>query len=883
MPSRVVSFLRNVFRPRAVERDLNAEVGSYLELLVEEKMTAGMAPEAARRAARLELGSGDDVKESVRDARAGAWLAQVVRDVRYGLRGLARTPVFTSVAMVTLALGIGGTTVIFTLVNAVLLRPLAYPEPDRLVMVMEANPKDLGDPNITSAPNYLDWERRNHIFQRMALYESRGFNLSGEREPEVVAGLRASSGLFEVLAVSPLLGRGFLPEDDLPEKNRIVVLSEGLWRHRYGADPEIVGKAVRINQEAYTVVGVMPRALAFPSRNEALWVPIGLNKNDRDRASHSFFAVARLKPGVSLTQAGADMRAIGDALAAEYPKDNEASTAVVFPIRDLWMTGARGLLRTLFGAVALVLLIACANVASLLAARGVVRRRELAVRIAIGGSRARIVSQLLIESVLLSGLGSLLGFGLAAAALPVLISMLPPQLSSLPFRELGTIAMDRWVFGFSVGVALLAGVVSGIAPALHVLPSGPSEVLKEGEARGSTARRGGRLRNGLVALEAGLAVVVLAAAGLLVVSIRKVLAIDPGLDPAGVVTMGMALPQANFYGPPARPQFCSRMAGEVGAVPGVTAVSAVSHLPLSGENASRSIVVEGLTSAARASERAPGYGVICPAYFRTMGIPLTGGRDFTAMDAVNAPAVVIVNETLKRRYFADVNPVGRRIRLGRLDEPSPWLTIVGVVANVRHSGLASEVDPYLYRPYSQAAWPSLHIVIKSERNDPGIVGPVRRALGRIEPEQPIEEAVPMPVVVERSLGFLRFPMTLFLAFALLSLVLAAAGIFGVASQSVAQRTRELGIRKAVGAKPADLYRLVIGQTMTPVAYGIGAGILGSLLAARMLRSLLFGIAPVSVATLVLVSLILAAVAALAVLVPAHRAAHLDPVVTLRDE
>lgn len=885
MLTKLVHLVRNLVRRRAVDRDLDAELDAYVELLTDEELARGRSTAEARRAARLAAGSIEDTKERVRDVRAGARIEQLARDVRFGLRNMLRTPGYWILALFTLALGIGGTTVVFSLVQAALLRPLPYPHPDRLVMVLEASAEN-PDPRggfAVAAPNYMDWERlAPDLFQRMALYEYQGFNLSGEYEPESVSGLRATAGLFEVLGAAPLLGRTFTPEEEVLGRDRVVVLSHGLWQRRYGGDSGIVARTIRINQAPYTVAGVMPQSFTFPGRNQELWVPIGLNAEDTGRASHSFFAVARLRPDVTVPHARARMETIGAQLARQYPADNYGETVSVFPMRDLWMADAQEMIQTLFAAVGLVLLIACVNVAGLHLARGTARRHELAVRLALGGSRARLVQQLVTESVLLSLLGAAVALGLAAVTLPALVDILPWGIRTAPFRDLGAVSLDPSVFGFVALVALVVGVLSGIAPAFQVLPSGPNEVLKESEARGTTARRGHRLRSALVSAEVAIALVVLTGAGLLVESLRRTLAVDPGLNPTNVVAMEIVLPQPDFYGPPVRTQFCDGLEREASAIPGLTAVSAASHLPLSGANAGRSFVVEGRPDPGTEIPSAS-YGVICPGFFRTMGIGLVKGRDFTMADRVGAPEVAIVNQALAHRFFPNEDPVGRRMKLGRYTSDGPWITIVGVATDVHHWGLQVEPESYFYRPYSQAAWPSLGVVARAERDAPALGAQMREALHRLEPEQAVSGTQLMTDVVARSVGNLRFPMLLFVAFAGMSILLAAAGIFGVASQAVVQRTRELGIRKAIGARPLSLYLLVLRRSMLPVAVGVGLGLGGAVATTRLLGSLLFRIAPTDLPTLTAGALLLGLVALAASLVPARRAARLDPVRVLREE
>jgi putative ABC transport system permease protein len=826
----------------------------------------------------------DHVKESVRDVRSGAALGQIGRDVRYAVRTLFRTPGFTIFTLLTFAIAIGGLTVIFTLVNAVLLRPLPYPDSDRLVMVLEAdalNP-DPGGGNPVAAPNFQDWQRRSRVFRQMALYEYQSSNLGDGAEPEQVGSLRVSGGVFDLLAVRPLLGRGLLPADD-SLGHQVVVLSHRLWQRRYQSDSSIVGTNIRINNAPWEVIGVMPEGFAFPNTAQQLWVPIHLNAEDHGRDSQSFFSVARLRDGVTLEQARAELRAIGDELAAEYPASNAGETVNVFLMRDLWVQDARGLLGILLAAVSLVLLIASANIATLFVARYSTRRREVAARMALGGSRARIVRQLITESVVLALSGAALGLALAVSGTRALLSIFPAGLRNLPFRDLGTISVDLSVFAVAGLAALVAGVLAGLAPALTTLPGGPAEVLRDTGGRSATARRGRRLKSVLIGAEVALALVVLAGAALLIASTRRVLRVDPGLDPNGVIAVDLSLPQADFYGPAERATFCQELGRELGGGPGVVAVSAVSHVPFWGGRAGRSFVVEALPDPGPANLPSAGYGVACPGYFGTMRIPMVSGRDFTGEDRAGAPPVIIVNAAFARRWFAGESPVGRRIKLGRFESRGPWITIVGVAGDVRHNGLTEEAEPYFHAPYAQAAWPRMTVMVRSASEKAGVAGPVRQALRRASPGEPIGEVRSMAQVIESSLGHLRFPMLLFTIFAGLALSLTALGCFGVASQAVVQRRRELGIRMALGARTTHLYGMVLGQTMVPVGWGLVAGVAGALAFTGMLRGLLYEIRPSDPRMLAMGAAVLAVATVVACLLPARRATRVDPALVLRDE
>ncbi len=874
--------IRNLLGRRQVEQDLEEELRAYEDLLVAEKIATGLPPDAARRAARVDHGGRAAVAEAVRDVRAGAWVEQLARDLRYAVRTLLRSPGFTTFTLLTFAVALGGLIVIFSLFNAVLLRPLPYPESDRLVTVLETDDDDLSGGFSIAAPNYQDWQHQNTVFERMALYEYQGYNLTDGAEPQRVGGLRVTGGVFDVLGVAPLLGRGLQPSDDSAGGGRVVVLSHRLWKSRYGGDSGVVGSSIQINREPALVVGVMPPGFAFPSALQDLWIPLRLNPEDQNRGSHSFWAIARLKGGVSVQQARAALRVIGDRLAAEYPATNAGETVNVFPMRDLWVQDVEETLRTLLVGVALVLLIASANITSLLVARGAARQREIAARMALGGSRWRIVRQLVTESIVLGLGGAAVGLALAAFGIRALVALFPPTLRNVPFRDLSAVSLEPIVIGVAIAVALLASIAAGLGSALAVLPTTLAPALRAGGARAGATRRNRKLTSVLVTIEVALAVVVLVGAGLLVASIRRVQRVAPGIDVRDVVALNIELPQADFYGAAVRPTFCADVAREVGALPGIASVSAVSHLPLSGANAGRSFVLGGAPDPGPGHLPSASYGVVCPGYLRTMGIPLLAGRDFSDADRADAPPVMIINQSLRDRWFKNEDPVGRRFKLGRFDSPTPWVTIVGVAGDVRHSGLQRAPAPYFYAPYSQAAWPGMWVIARSGTPIENITV-FRGALARAAPGEPIGEATSMEQVLEASLGHLRFPMTLFVVFAIAAVGLAALGCFGVMSQTVVERRRELAIRMALGARALEVYRMVIAQAMTPVAWGLAAGIAGAIGGTRVLRQLLYDITPTDPLTLGLGAAILGAATIAVCVLPARRAATVDPANVLREE
>jgi putative ABC transport system permease protein len=879
--------LRSLFRKKQVDRELDDELRVYQEMATDEKMKQGMSRKDALREVRLERGSLEVTKELVRSGGWEFFVETCWQDLHYSVRMLRKSPGFAAVAVLTLALGIGANTTIFSVMNATLLRTLPFPKPDSLVLVWETFGKGPNNINIVSAPNFWDFKRQSQSFEDMAIFDSagRGYNLSAtgnNQEPEQVSGLRVSAGFFSVLDVKPLLGRTFLPEEELPGKDHEVVLSYRLWERGYGGDPQLLGRTIKIDGEDFTVVGVMPREFhwQFWSKARQLWVPVGYNKTDYGRDENSFIAIARLKAGVTVAQARTEMETIAGRLAQHYPTEDAGMGATVTPLPEFEMGSLKTAMTALMGAVGFVLLIACANVANLLLARGAARQKEFAIRRALGAPGFRVVRQLLTESLLLAVLGGAAALPLTAWGNGLLFHFFQLDNLNLPLREIESVAIDGRVFGFTLVVCLLAGVLFGLAPAINTLRGKVNEPLKEG-GRGSTEGGRSRLRNALVASEVALALVLLCGAGLMIESMARLLGVDPGLNPKNVLTMQMSVPQEELYnGPPGLPRFCQDLESHVGAVPGIVSVGAVAHLPFEGD-AGRGFQIEGQPPAEPGHLPGAGYSVACPNYFRTMGIPLLKGREFTHQDTLGSAGVIVINETMAHTFWPKEDPVGRAIRLG--DSNGARLTVVGVVGDVRYRGLDEPVRRQFFRPYTQAGWPVMGIVVRTIGTPSAFTVPIKKALAEVLPDRPVSQVEIMEEIVRNSTGSRRFPMLLLSGFALLALVLAAVGIAGVANYSVAQRTQEIGIRVALGARSNDVLRLVLRGSMNWVLLGILLGIPGSIGVTRLLSGLLYGVRPTDPAVLGAVSVLLTGVALLASYIPARRAMRVDPMIALRYE
>jgi putative ABC transport system permease protein len=681
--------------------------------------------------------------------------------------------------------------------------------------------------------------------------------------------------------VRPQLGRTFTAAEDEPG-HRVAVISDALWRRRFGASPRAIGQTMRLNAEPYEVIGVMPATFRFVQPRQAVWVPIQFTPQDRERGSHSFFAAARLKDGITFDTARTEMSALGARLAKAHPVENRGESATITRMADLGVEQLRPTLMALLGAVAFVLLIACVNVANLLLAQASVRQREFAIRVALGAGRGRLASQLLAEGLILAVAGGAAGAWFAWMGIRLMSGSYPAAIQFAPFRDGSAVALDGRVLAFTSAIAIITGVLFSLAPMLGAMRTRPGATLKAAGDRGGTARLR-MLRHGLVAMEVALAVVVLVAAGLMIKSVARLLSVDPGLAPRHVLVMDIALPQGDTYGAPERASFCHDVERELVRLPGVRSTGAISHLPLSGANAGRGLTIEGRPLPPGEEGVSANYRLTCPGYFATLGIPLVRGRDFTHSDATNAPGVVIINEEMARRHFDGQDPLGQRLKLGRPESDNPWLTVVGVARDVRHFGLDRPVRREIFRPYSQAVWPSMTIVLATTVEPRGLAAAARAALARIDPAQPVSRVRTMDEVLTESIGSRRFPMLLLALFSLVALALAVIGVYGVVSYLVSQRTREMGIRVALGAGRRQVTRLIVAGSFRPVALGLIGGAGAAVMSARLLATLLYGVSPWDPAVLLVIVASLGTAAAFACWVPARRAASIDPLVALRDD
>jgi len=802
------------------------------------------------------------------------------RDLRYAIRMLGQSPGFTGAAVVALALGIGATTAIFSVVNAVLLRPLPYPDPGRLVLVKEHNQ---GVPvGTTSFATYADWEARGQTLERVAAIRSWYPTLTGQGEPERLQAMRVSASFFGLLGVAPQLGRDFLETEDRPDAWRAIVLSQGLWRRRFGGDPQVIGRRVALSGESFTVVGVMPaefeEALSANFYEPAeLWAPLGYGAAlpYACRTCRHLRVVARLKPGVTLEQAGAEVDAITRGLAREHPQDYAGAGATLLPLQEQFVSSIRPALYLMLGAVGVVLLVACANLANLLLARAARRRREMAVRAALGAGRARLLRQLLTESLLLAVVGAGGGLLLVVWGLDALVALAPSDLPSVVGAQL-----DTRVLLFTLGLTVLTGLVFGLAPALHASRVDLQSALRD-EGRGTTGGGPGRLRGLLVSGELALSLVLLIGAGLLVRSFVRLSQVSPGFDARGLLTMQVSALGPRYEDEARVRAFYEEVLRRVAGLPGVESAAMVSNLPLGGNRDQAGLHVEGRPLANAAEAPSPERYGVSPDYLRAMRIPLRRGRILSERDGPDAPRVALIGESVARRVFAGEDPLGKSIRLGGPD--SPTRTIVGVVGDVSHDGLEVAPDLQIYVPHAQWSVPYMQLVIRAAGDPAALAGAVRRELWAVDPDQPVYRVATMEQLISATVARRRFLTLLLNLFAGVALVMATIGTYGLISYTVAQRAPEFGLRVALGAQPGDIYRLVLRQGARLALAGVGAGLAIALALARVLASLLYGVSATDPLIFGAISLLLLSVALIASYVPARRAAKVDPVVALRQE
>jgi predicted permease len=872
------------FRRRKWDEERARELSAHLQIEADENISRGMLPDEARYAANRKLGNSTLIREEIFHMNSVGFLETLWQDVRYGVRSFAAKPGFTIFAIAVLALGIAANTSIFSLANAVLLRALPYANSDRLVMVWE-DATFYGFPEDTPSPgNYNAWNTQNHSFDGMAAMRDIAPNLTGDGEPERLSGKRVTANFFSVLGVRPFMGSDFIPQEDQTGANRVAIVSYGMWLTRFGGDPQIVGKQIILDNTNYVVKGVMPRGFQFEERDDEIWAPLAMSAETlQNRDNHYLEVVGRLKAGATLAQANADLGTIAAQLQKQFPGTNAHVGAYAASLRDHLIGKLRQAILLLMTAVVFVLLIACANVANLLLSRASGRQREIAVRMALGAGRWRIVRQMLTESVLLSVVAGAAGLVLSAGIIKLLATLVP---AALPATN--QVGVNSGVLIFTLFVSFATGIVFGVVPALRVSRLSLNDTLKASGGRGSVA--GGRkMRDALVILEFALAIVLFSGAGLMIRSFVALRGLDPGFRTDRITAFRTQLARPKYADAVKRVQFFDESLARIEALPGVVSAGYVSWVPLTNFGGASGITLEGEAppaTGAPAVKNIPNIREVNDHYLQTIGVTLKQGRWLDARDKAQGAPVALINETAARSYWAGKNPLGLRFKFGDAASKDPWISVVGIVRDMHQSGLEKAPRPEMYFPFSQQGnlgYEPQYIVVKTATDYLEIAQSVREQIWSVDKQQPVGAGLPLADLVNGELTPRRTQANVLGAFAGLALLLAGLGIYAVISFAVTQRTQEIGIRMALGAQPANVVRMVLGEGVRTMLIGIAIGMVCALALARTVAHLLYGIAPSDPVTFALVPVILAAVGLVACWIPARRATRVDPLIALRYE
>jgi predicted permease len=878
------SRIRAWLSPDHVDQEFTSELETHLDMLTDENIRRGMPPEDAGRAARIKLGGVTQLKETNRELHSLPVIETFLQDARYAFRMLRKNPGFTAVAVLTLALGIGANTAIFSVVYAVLLKPLPYANPNQLVSAFQANTQEGVPEDGTSYPNFQEWRAQNHVFSDLSTINFHQLTLTGRGEPSVVNTSVVTPEHFALLDVKPLQGRIFFPEDGKQGAPPVVIVSENLWRGTLGADPKIVGSSITLDKRPFTVVGIMPAAFRSPFINskQDVWIPLVQDPLFGSwmarRGGHWLPVFGRLKPGVSIPQAQAEMDTISERLASEFPAENKGWTVRLVPMQKEIVGDVRTALLVLLGAVGLVLLIACANIANLLLTRATSRSKEIAVRTALGAGRSRIIRQLLSETAVLGLLGGAVGIALAYWGVRGLSSLLPDNLP-----QMNAIRVDNFVLIFALALSAIASIAFGMVPALFASKSDIQSSLREGSSRSGESGNRRRARSFLAAAEIALAMVLLVAAGLLLRSFSKLTSVSPGFDAQHIVKAEVSLPQFQYSKPQQWTAFSDELLASIQAQPGLQDSAIAIPVPITDGFINLAFEIVGVPAASPSDSRLANYVSVSPNYFRVMGIPLLSGRLFNQQDVADAPRVTLISKALAQRYFPNQDPIGKHLSFGFPPNGDVSREIIGIVGDVRDKSLGDAPAPMMYVPFAQAPFWGANLVVKSTLSTSAVAGAIRQEVQKIDKDLPVTDVEKLPDLLDASVSQQRFRTFLLGLFAVMALILAATGIFGVISYSVSRRTNEIGIRVALGASRSTILRMILRETLILAAVGLAVGLPCALAASHLIGHMLFGVSANDPLTLTAVALTLAAVAALAGFVPARRAMQVDPMVALRHE
>jgi predicted permease len=876
-----------VLRRRRPRADFDAEIEAHLQLEADRLREAGLGEEDARARARRAFGNVTASRERFYESGRVLFADRLAQDVRFAVRLLARTPLLTAAIVCTLALGIGSTAAVYSLVHAVVLRPLAYDRPDELVQVWESGQRAGGESDWVSFPNFRDWRRESGAFEEMAAYRYGFLTVTGPEGTESMLGLETTDRLFEVLGARPLVGRTFLPGEDQPGRENVAVISRSLWQRRFASDPGVARRRVAVDGRSYSIVGVMPASFRFPDVVPSdtflsidVWIPVRPSPDLDDRGSHNFWTVARRKPGTSLDHARAEMTRIAAALAEQYPGSNRDLTVSVAPLREHVASAVRPALLLLLGAVGLVLLLTCASVANLLLSKAESRRREMAVRLALGASRGRLVRQALTESLILSLAGATAGIALAHVLVRFVVRVAPGNIPRLQEASI-----DGPVLLFTVLVSVFASFLFGLAPAVLGARGGVQGALTDTGTRTASAGASRRLvRQSLVAGQVALAVMLLVGAGLLLRSLAEVAGLDPGFRASGVLVAPVNLSSSRYGDPAKQIAFFEESMRRVRALPGVVSAGAANSIPLTGVNDQGGFAVEGRPDPPPGQDGPQANRPrVAAGYFETMGIRLLEGRLFDEHDLPRSRPVAIVSELAAQTYWPGVSPIGKRVAVEWREDGPAWREIVGVVESTRHFGLEAPQKPEVYVPHTQSASPFLALVVRTQGDPSALLPAVRKTIAAIDPDQAVFGSGTMDEVLSQSSARRRFQSAVVAAFAALALLLASIGVYGVVAHAVAQRHREIGVRLALGARPRDVVAMTMNGGVRLAAVGVLLGLLGAVALSRGLGRLLFGVSALDVATYAGVVAVLLCVACLSAYLASRAAACVDPLAALRDE